>query len=627
MSSSVLTVALVGNPNSGKTTLFNSLTGAKQHVGNWPGVTVEQKRGECRFANTTIQVVDLPGIYACNTTAGAAVDERIASEFIVSPVVDVLVNVVDASQLEHHLYLTTQLLESRIPTVLVLNMIDVADAERIVIDTVLLSKQLGCPVIQLCGKHKEMRALKEAIVAARERVVLPLVLDYPPFLANVMKTISEPLLSDHRNRRLSPHFLGARLLEEETAHADILRECGEEADILIADTRYRFITTLLASCVKRTQVSGSKWGARIDRILLNRFLGVPCFLAVMYLLFVFAINVGGWLQGYVDRGSYYLFVTCLSDALQSVGAPNGVVALLANGVGRGMNTILSFAPVIAAMFLFLAFLEDSGYMSRAAFVIDRFMRVIGLPGQAFVPMIVGFGCNVPAVMAARTLENKRDRILTIMMTPFMSCSARLTIYAVFTAAFFPHHGQHIVFLLYLMGIVMAILTGFFLRRTVLQGEPSSFVMVLPRYHLPSARALLRSMWERLSGFVWRAGKLILPICMLIGGLNSFNMDGTLNTGEGSTHSILALCGQWLTPLFAPMGIQSDNWPATIGLLTGVLAKEVVVGSLNTLYAQMGQLQQMGQSAYGVMVQQFDGQAGAFAYLLFCCIFLVFRLLR
>jgi len=311
-------------------------------------------------------------------------------------------------------------------------------------------------------------------------------------------------------------------------------------------------------------------------------------------------------------------VTGVTGALKYLHAPAWLIALIANGVGKGISTVLTFIPVIGALFLGLAFLEDSGYMARAAFIMDRFMRALGLPGKSFVPMIVGFGCNVPAVMAARTLENPRDRLLTVMMTPFMSCGARLAIYAVFITAFFPHGGQNIVFGLYLFGIAMAVLTGWCLRHTVLKGKPAPLVMELPSYHVPKLNSLLRHAGQRLKGFVWRAGKLIVLICIILGVLNSLNIDGTLNSGEGSQYSLLSYLGRMMTPLFAPMGIHADNWPATVGLVTGILAKEVVVGTLNTLYAQVGQMG--ASSVYGVMAAYFQNNVSAVAYLLFVLLY-------
>lgn len=674
---SSLTIAMVGNPNCGKTTLFNALTGASQRVGNWPGVTVERKSGVFTEAGIVVEVVDLPGIYTLTQTSEtAAVDEKIAADYILQQSANVIINIVDASSLERHLYLTTQLLEMGVPLVLALNMMDVAAAKNIHIDLQQLSRELGCPVIALKAndgsKGRGVSELKQAVIAyhqyCKQRKELP--------HHAVVLQATEILASHLQNN----NWLAMRLLEDDVAaqklvSADMLQKvseqqariqqaAGEEADILLADARYRFIAQVLQTCVSRSTVTKLTLTTRIDNIVLNRVLGIPIFLGMMYLLFVFSINIGGAFQDFFDIASQTIFVDGFAYWLNHLGAPMWLIALLANGIGKGINTTLTFIPVIGSMFLFLALLEDSGYMARAAFVIDRFMRALGLPGKAFVPMIVGFGCNVPAVMGARTLENKRDRILTIMMTPFMSCGARLAIFAVFTTAFFPVGGQNIVFALYLIGIFMAILTGFLLRSTLLKGEPSPLVMELPQYHMPRMKTLLLHAWQRLKGFVYRAGCLIVPICVLLGALNALNLDGTLNTGEGDAHSLLSMVGQFVTPLFAPMGIHADNWPATVGLVTGVLAKEVVIGTLNTLYSQIGQVagvlhsadgfqlwtglsqavqsipQNLGkissvfanpmlaqapisplnQGVYGVMYQRFDGQIGAFAYLLFVLLY-------
>jgi ferrous iron transport protein B len=342
--------------------------------------------------------------------------------------------------------------------------------------------------------------------------------------------------------------------------------------------------------------------------------------------------------------------------------PNWLIALLTQGVGKGINTTITFIPVIGAMFLFLSFLEDSGYMARAAFVVDRLMRALGLPGKSFVPMIVGFGCNVPSVMGARTLDNKRDRILTVLMSPFMSCGARLAIFAVFTAAFFPKGGQNVVFVLYLTGIAIAMLTGLLLRKTVLKGDPAPLLMELPPYHIPSIKKLMLHVWQRLSGFVLRAGKLIVPICVLLGVLSGLDADGSISIGDGDTESLLAVVGRYVTPVFEPMGIVADNWPATVGLLTGILAKEVVIGTLNALYTQVGHfanlheegfniwlslqsavssipanlsnlmgafsnpvlaqapVSSLSENVYGLMYQKFDGQISAMAYLFFVLLY-------
>lgn len=681
---SACSIALVGNPNCGKTTLFNMLTGARQRVGNWPGVTVERKSGFFQVAGQSVEVIDLPGTYAISLSPDtAAVDECIACRFIQCREADVIVNIVDASHLERHLYLTVQLLEMGVPMVLALNMMDVARARHIQIDTGRLSSLLGCPVVALeANRGAGIDKLKEVVLCRAAPGRMP-VYELPVSFETHAAHPEEH--AQHASRRAqdecvasSPYSRWLRLLEgdrdasaqasqAELEHiaaqqAAIKAATGEDADIIIAEARYQFIQQLLKQCVIHSAVVTTTWTERLDHIVLNRFLGIPIFLGMMYLLFFFSINIGGAFQDFFDMSSQTLFVDGLAYELSQHGTPVWLTALLANGIGKGINTTVTFIPVIGAMFLFLALLEDSGYMARAAFVIDRFMRVLSLPGKAFVPMIVGFGCNVPAVMGARTLENKRDRILTIMMSPFMSCGARLAIYAVFTAAFFPHGGQNIVFALYLIGIVAAVLTGFLLRQTTLKGDPSPLVMELPPYHVPHPGTLCLHAWQRLKNFVFRAGKLIVPICVLLGALNAVNLDGTINMGDGDARSLLSWVGQAVTPLFAPMGLHPDNWPATVGLVTGILAKEVVVGTLNTLYTQMGHLAAVGSShfsfwgqlaeafhsipqnlaqlrdavsnpvlaqapidtlntgVYGLMYQKFDGKIGAFAYLLFVLLY-------
>jgi ferrous iron transport protein B len=676
-----LTIGLVGNPNCGKTTLFNGLTGAAQRVGNWPGVTVERKSGFFKQEGMTVEVVDLPGIYSLVMASDtASVDEKIACEYILQSNADLIVNILDASNLERNLYLTLQLLEMHVPMIIVLNMMDVARQRQIKILLETVSKEFGCPVIPVeAHKNKGLKELKHAIVHHAGRIPSYENSSFAPALNaaidNLASTI-ETITPENYQDRTS--WLALRLLEDDVFARQILPESvsasvtaqqnfiheklGEDADIMLADGRYRCIQDLMTRAVIKSSIAIKTWTARIDRVVLNRGLGIPVFLAVMYCMFLFAINIGGAFQDFFDIGSNTIFVSGLAQVLVNFGAPDWLTAILANGVGRGVNTTVTFIPVIGAMFLFLAFLEDSGYMARAAFVVDRGMRALGLPGKSFVPMIVGFGCNVPAVMATRTLENRRDRILTVMMSPFMSCGARLAIYAVFTAAFFPRGGQNVVFALYLIGIAMAMLTGLLLRKTLLRGEPSPLVMELPPYHIPNLKTLLLNAWQRLRGFLFRAGKLIVPICVLIGVLGTLSVHGSLQTGDGDSQSLLSAAGRFITPVFSPLGIRQDNWPATVGLITGVLAKEVVVGTLNALYSQIGHLaalsadnfsflsgmkaalmsipenlshlgaslgnpvlaqapvHTLNQSVYGLMYQHFDGRIGAFAYLLFVLLY-------
>ncbi len=678
MSQIKATIVLAGNPNCGKTALFNALTGSRQHVGNWPGVTVEQKSGILLQAGSEISVVDLPGIYSLNVHSDErAVDERIAGNYLLSNQAQLIINVVDASNLVRNLYLSLQLLEMRQPLILAVNMMDILDAQGIKLDLMALSKALGCPVVPLavtCGKG--IKELKHAISAClKEPKVSSWQMIWPSAIQEALDPLVAQLVTKHSQAAAS---LALRLLENDRFAAQqvdqttvelaqqemsaIEQNEGEEPDIIIADTRYIFSSDLIATVTTQVATKRRSISKGLDKIVLNRVLGIPIFFAVMYLMFLFAINVGGAFQDFFDISSDALFVQSFANLMQSWHWPDWIVALLANGLGRGINTTITFIPVIGALFLFLSFLEDSGYMARAAFVMDRLMQAVGLPGKAFVPMIVGFGCNVPAVMAARTLSNRRDRILTVMMMPFMSCGARLAIFAVFASAFFQQGGQNIIFILYITGILVAVLTGFLLRKTLLKGEPAALVMELPPYHWPSLNSILRHAWHRLKSFVFRAGQFIVPICMLIGILNSIGIDGKFVDDNATQVSLLAKSGQVLTPIFKPMGITSNNWPATVSLVTGVLAKEVVVGTLNTLYSQAGHMGEkleqdfslpeslkeafnsiavnlaslgealdnpfvaseaphdMNNQVYGYMVHQFGGGAAAFAYLLFILLY-------
>jgi len=667
----MIDILLVGNPNCGKTTLFNALTGDNQRVGNWAGVTVEKKTGHFSIKEKTINITDLPGVYSLTAAAnGASQDERIAADAIVSLPADLIINVIDACHLERHLYLTSQLLELGKPVVVVLNMTDIAVQRGIQIDTNVLAMQLNCPVIALQA-HKKigLSGLLQVIKQSQEpAIALPLTV--PADVAHALAALKMYLIGQDMPPELA-NYLSWRALEGDVSllNAETIQYLAgltlnlRDSDIFLADARYQAIHQIMALAQKKRSDASENFTARVDRIVLHRYWALPIFFAVMYVMFLFAINVGGAFQDFFDISTNTIFVQGSAWLMQQIHTPQWLIALLANGVGVGINTTLTFIPVIASMFFFLALLEASGYMARAAFVVDKVMRLLGLPGKSFVPMIVGFGCNVPAIMAARTLDSERDRLLTVLMAPFMSCSARLAIYAVFVAAFFPSGGQNVVFSLYLIGILMAVLTGFMLRKTALRGQASPLIIELPAYHRPSLKRLGKETGLRLRYFITRAGRLIIPICVILGGLNALTIHGAFSADEASTQSVLSLAGQWLTPVFSPMGLHQDNWPATVGLLTGMLAKEVVVGSLNSLYAQLGHLGQIStatfdfwgslhdalwsipqnlsqlgealinpvlasapnsevsQSVYGIMAQRFDGQAGAFAYLLFILLYI------
>ncbi len=589
-----LTIGLIGNPNSGKTTLFNQLTGSRQRVGNWAGVTVERKEGQFATLEHQVTLVDLPGTYSLTTISSqTSLDEQIACHYILSGDADLLINVVDASNLERNLYLTLQLLELGIPCIVALNMLDIAEKQNIRIDIDALSARLGCPVVPLVStRGRGIEGLKLAIDRRQPNNHAKLVL-YPQALLdevdNLAGEMSEEMPAQQRRWLAlqmlegdiySQAFAGSALEKLDSTRAK-LASTIEDPALLIADARYQCIAAICDTVSNSLTAEPHKLTTMMDKVILNRFLGLPVFMLVMYLMFLLAINIGGALQPIFDGGSAAIFI----HGIQWVGAtlhfPEWLTIFLAQGIGGGINTVLPLVPQIGMMYLFLSFLEDSGYMARAAFVMDRLMQSLGLPGKSFVPLIVGFGCNVPSVMGARTLDAPRERLMTIMMAPFMSCGARLAIFAVFAAAFFGQQGALVVFSLYMLGIVMAVLTGLMLKHTIMRGEATPFVMELPVYHVPHLKSLLLQTWQRLKGFVLRAGKVIVVVSIFIGALNSFSFSG--KAVDNINDSALASVSRVLTPLLKPIGVHEDNWQATVGLFTGAMAKEVVVGTLNTLY--------------------------------------------
>ena len=589
-----LTVGLIGNPNSGKTTLFNQLTGSRQRVGNWAGVTVERKEGHFSTAAHQVTLVDLPGTYSLTTiSAQTSLDEQIACHYILSGEADVLINVVDASNLERNLYLTLQLLELGLPCIVALNMLDIAEKQAIAIDIEALSARLGCPVIPMVStKGSGIDALKLAVDKKQPNQHTHHV-HYPDVLLTEASLLADSMSTDipeQRRRWLALQMLEGDIYshsyagnsEQQLAEShQRVTETLDDPALIIADARYQSIATLCEAVSNTLTSKPNHLTAVLDKVVLNRYLGLPIFLLVMYLMFILAINIGGALQPIFDAGSVAIFINGIQWLGYTLGFPEWLTVFLAQGLGGGINTVLPLVPQIGMMYLFLSFLEDSGYMARAAFVMDRLMQALGLPGKSFVPLIVGFGCNVPSVMGARTLDAPRERIMTIMMAPFMSCGARLAIFAVFSAAFFGQQGALVVFSLYILGIVMAILTGLLLKYTIMRGEASPFVMELPVYHVPHFKSLFLQTWQRLKGFILRAGKIIILVSIFIGGLNSFSFNG--QAVDNINESALASVSKVLTPLLNPIGVHDDNWQATVGLFTGAMAKEVVVGTLNTLY--------------------------------------------
>ncbi|NQT94136.1 MAG: ferrous iron transport protein B [Lentisphaerae bacterium] len=628
-------IALAGNPNSGKTTLFNALTGSRHRVGNWPGVTVERIDGDYEHDGTRVDVTDLPGIYSFSAYS---IDETIARRHILTDRPDLVVNIVDATNLERNLYLTTQLLEMRVPVVVALSMVDVARRRRMKIEIQHLARHLGCPVVPIDAPRKSgMDELRAAIEAtARETAVSATHVAYDTELEKGIEKIRSLVSGRAATSGVDARWLAIKVFEQDEIADEITdgldiaavvdaeterirKHIGEDLDIVIADGRYGFIHGLAVDVVKRDVEMRRTVSDSIDKVLLNRVLGIPAFLAIMYGVFALTMNVGGFFIGLFERICGMVFVDAFGSLLTAAGSPRWLVVFLADGIGGGIQTVATFVPPIFFIFLCLAFLEDSGYMARAAFVMDRMLRAVGLPGKAFIPMLVGFGCNVPAILATRTLENNRDRILTVLMNPFMSCGARLPVYALFVVAFFPDRGGIVLFGLYLTGIVLAILTGLLLKQTILQGEPATFVMELPPYHVPTVRGILYHTWHRLKTFILRAGKVILAAVVILTLLNAVGTDGSLGQQDAG-QSLLSGMGRAMVPVFRPLGITRDNWPGAVGLVSGLFAKEAVIGTLGTLYAQMEGAVSSEQTTVAGLLRYFDGRIGAIAYLLFVLIY-------
>ena len=677
-----LTIALAGNPNCGKSALFNLFTGIRQKTGNWPGVTVDRKEGHFTIDGRDITAIDLPGIYSLDASS---IDEEITRDYLLTRDADLIVNIIDAANLERNLYLTVQLLEMGVPLVVAVNMMDVARKRGIDLNTEALSRKLGCPVVPITAITGEgIDSLKNQILAVADgRESGGFRLAHEEAVEQAIADIL-PLIDESENAR-NRHWLALKLLEtgEETGNNRIDSEVAanrrvieeradEDIDIHIADSRYGHAHSLAQQVIRHKGRIGRTPTDHIDRIVLNRIFGIPIFLAVMYLMFMFTINIGGAFIDFFDGAAQAIFVDGAGRLLDNMGTPEWLRVIIADGAGGGIQIVATFIPIIAALYLFLSVVEDSGYMARAAFVMDRFMRSIGLPGKAFVPLIVGFGCNVPAVMATRTLENERERKLTVLMNPFMSCGARLPVYALFATAFFPQNGQNLVFALYLTGIIIAILTGMIMKRTLLTGESSGFMMELPPYHMPTFKGVMLRTSDRVRLFLKDAGKIIIVMVMALNFMNSIGIDGSFGN-EDSDKSDLSAVSKTAVPVFEPMGIDEENWPAILGIFSGALAKEVVVGTLDTLYTSLAvtndasdgeqngmyealvaaaatipenlkgvtemitdplgldigdisdieeaaDTQEVSEGTFGTMASRFDGQVGAIAYLLFILLY-------
>lgn len=588
--------ALVGNQNCGKTTLFNALTGANQHVGNFPGVTVDQKMGEVRGA-TDCSVVDLPGIYSIRPYSQ---EEIVTRDFVLNQKPDGIINIVDATNIERNLYLTLQLLELHIPTVVAVNMMDELTGNGGSINVRQMSKALGVPVVPISAVKNEgvSELVNQCVRVARERE-LPKVLDFCPAgpVHRCIHAVSH-LIEDHAQRRgVSPRFCATKLIEGDESFAEKLELSQNEKELLehsiiemehdtgldrnaaLAAMRYDFIEQVCAQSVQKARESKEhRRSMRIDAVLTNRYAAIPVFLCIMMLVFYLTFNVfGAVLSDWMDMGIQALSGV-VDRALTAYGINPVVHSLIIDGIFAGVGSVLSFLPLIVVLFFFLSVLEDTGYMARVAFVMDKLLRKIGLSGRSIVPMLVGFGCSVPAIMATRTLSSNRDRKMTILLTPYMSCSAKIPIYAVFSAAFFPKYSALVMLGLYVLGILLGVVMALLFKGTLFRGKPVPFVMELPNYRMPSAKSVGLLLWEKARDFIQRAFTVIFTATIIIWFLQTF--DARLNVVTDSADSLLAMVGRWIAPVFKPLGF--GDWRAATALISGFTAKEAVVSTLGVL---------------------------------------------
>ncbi|MFM2480001.1 Fe(2+) transporter permease subunit FeoB [Celerinatantimonas sp. YJH-8] len=587
-------VALAGNPNCGKTTLFNLLTGAHQRIGNWPGVTVEKRSGSMNLDEAKLSVVDLPGVYSL--MGGGSADQAVARDFLLDNPVDLIINIVDSSNLERHLVMTAELLEIGKPMILVLNMIDESEAIGLHAELDRLKDELHFPVVAMVarkgkGREELIQAIKNSLQHPPTSCQLEYTEEAQQAITDIATHIEAPSLARQR-------FTALRLLEGIThTESPLLQErlqrhqqqletqYGEAAADLIAASRFDWAYKIASLAFTRRPANSfrQKTTEILDNIALSDWFGVPIFLCILYVVFVLSFSGGNILLDFFDQASSALLINGVGHVLYLMGLPNWLVSIIAGGIGGGLNLVITFIPPIGMTFFLLAILDDSGYMARAAYAMDRLMRRMGLPGNALVPMVIGFGCNVPAIMGSRIIEDPRGRILTVLMQPFMSCSARLTIYMAFAVVFFREQGGQVVFLLYLVGIVVAFFTAWLLGKTALTGKPRSFAMELPPYRLPSLRSVIIQSWHRLKIFMFRVGRVIAVIGLVLFILPGIGWQNGRITTTDIDHSLLAQGSRAIVPIFAPMGITPDNWPAVSGLVAGAAAKEIVIGTMNGIY--------------------------------------------
>lgn len=620
-------VALAGNQNCGKTTLFNALTGSNQHVGNFPGVTVEKKEGKVR-GHEEIRIVDLPGIYSLSPYTS---EEIVTRDFILNEQPDVILNIVDATNIERNLYLSLQLMELEKPMVIALNMMDEVNRSGNHVDVEQLSERLKVRVVPISASRRDGIDDLVAAVSAAAADEAKFDLDFcSGAIHRAIHSIAH-IIEDHAQQAGIPKRFAAtklvdgdepmqRLLNLHESDLNIIEhivkqmeeELGTDREAALADMRYSYIESLVSQCVSRHhETREQQRSEKLDRWLTHKYLGIPIFLCIMLLIFYLTfVPIGGTLQGLLESG-IDMFVSWLDVQMEAWQVSSWLHSLVIDGICAGVGSVLSFLPLIVVLFFFLSLLEDSGYMARVAYIMDKALRKIGLSGKSFVPMLIGFGCSVPAIMSTRTLSSERDRKMTIILTPFMSCSAKLPIYGMITAAFFPQHAAVVMLGVYLIGILVAILCGLLFKQTLFKGNPVPFVMELPAYRIPDARSVLMHMWEKAKDFLHRAFTIIFAATIIIWFLQSY--DFSFHAVSNASASMLAVIGEKIAWIFEPLGFA--DWRASSALITGITAKESVVSTLSIL---TGASTDAGLSS---VLQTMFTPLSAFAFLCFTVLYM------
>lgn len=593
-------IALVGNPNSGKTTLFNSLTGSNLYVGNWPGVTVEKKEGDLKDTSKNITLVDLPGIYSL---APYSMDEIVSRNFLLEERPDLIINIIDASNIERNLYLTTQLMELNCPIVGALNMMDVVTKSGVEIDVHAMEKSFGFPFIEISAQKEigidELIKLVEKTVAQGKKAELPQI--FPNEVTEIFNEFDDSIQNKYPNVLPDyPHlFRAIKLIEKDE---EVLLKIQDEVDLLdvinhsrkkievlsshdvdsaIADYRYRYITKSIIKATKRTKENNQQFQEKLDKVIMNRYAALPIFFLIMFIIYYVSITLVGELTiGGIEWFINDILIVGVAAGLGSIGAADWLIALINDGIITGVGAVLTFVPQLIVLFIFISILEDSGYMARVAFIMDRIFRHFGLSGKSFIPMVVGLGCSVPGIMATRTLENERERKLTAVLTPFISCGAKMPIYVLMASVFFQTNQTLLVFSLYLVSLIVVFSSGFVLSKTWFKGADSGYLLEIPPLRLPKAKNTFTQVWERIKEFLIRAGTIIFAASVVLWFLQSFTL--SLQMGQSPEVSILAVFGKLIAPIFVPLGF--GNWMASVALLTGIAAKEMIISTLSVLTA-------------------------------------------